>query len=243
MKNKKCIILIFIFIIILSCSNITFGYVQLIELNTIDIQNISGQSNLYILLKNKDYSEKTGIYKEGDDNINNLIKKIDKNAINIEREYGNNKLPKQLENTNEFVTIDENEYTKIKVLNDITIAWTSENILIARMFNNQTDLIDINNITVANYHDGSVENYGGNSVKRKAIVYDANENKIKDITQSKVKEEEGKLNSIEEENKQKKEFLDKVRPIAFVIIAFIIIPIIAGLITEVIARKIKEKNK
>ena len=90
-------------------------------------------------------------------------------------------------------------------MNDITIAWTSENILIARMFNNQTDLIDINNITVANYRDGSVENYGGNSVKRKAMVYDANENKIKDITQSKVKEEEGKLNSIEEENKQKKE--------------------------------------
>ncbi len=242
MKNKKCIILLLIFIIILSCSNITFGYVQLIELNTIDIQNINNQSNLYILLKNKDYSEKTGIYKEGDDNINNLIKKIDENAINIEREYGNNKLSKQLENTNEFVTIDGNEYIKIRVLSDITIAWTSQNILIAKMFNNQTELIDISNITVADYHDGSVENYGGNSVKRKAILYDASENKIKDITQSKVNEEEGKLNSIKEKNKQKEEILNKVRPIAFVIIAFIIIPITAGLITEVIARKIKGKK-
>ena len=242
MKNKKCIILLLIFIIILSCSNITFGYVQLIELNTIDIQNINNQSNLYILLKNKDYSEKTGIYKEGDDNINNLIKKIDENAINIEREYGNNKLSKQLENTNEFVTIDGNEYIKIRVLSDITIAWTSQNILIAKMFNNQTELIDISNITVADYHDGSVKNYGGNSVKRKAILYDASENKIKDITQSKVNEEEGKLNSIKEKNKQKEEILNKVRPIAFVIIVFIIIPITAGLITEVIARKIKGKK-
>ena len=257
MKSKKCFILLMIIILIfLNLSNI-YAYVQLIQLNTIDIQNIGKESNLYILLKNENLDEKKGIYKDYDDNLNDLIEKINKDAINIDREYRNNKLPKQLENTNQVVSIDGVDYKKIKVIGNVTIAWEGkyimeddngntalkDNVLIANIKNNNVELIDISGINVAGYHDGNIKGYGGNSVQRKAMIYDASDNKLKDITQSKVNEEKEKLDSIKEKNKKKENFLNTIRPIAFIIIVFIILPITVGLITEVIARKIKEKHK
>ena len=240
MKDKKCVIISIVIILFLLSSSIVYASVLAMKLYTIDIQNVNSESNVYILLKNENFDGK----KEASKYLNESIKKIAKDAVNINIAYRDNNLPKQLEDTNQLVTIEGNDYKKIKVVKNIIIAWSEDyekeddDLLIANIINDQIDIIDTSNISIVSYLDSSVKNYGGNSIKRKAMIYDASQNKLTDITQIKVKEEKEKINSINKLN----EIKDSISTVLIIFI-FITLAVIAGLITEIIVRKLKERKK
>ena len=248
MNIKKFITIFLVIITVLMISNVSYAVRQFFNLNTINIINVNSNSNIYILLNNDSNYDNKGFYEY---TLNELIKKMDKSAVNIVREYNNNKLPKQLEDTNQIVTIDGIEYKKIKVLKDITITWDEnktkdsdnstlpKNVLIANIVNNQINLIDTSNISVETYNDNSVEGYSGNSINRKAMIYDTSKNKLQDITQSKVDEEMQIANDLLERKKMKSKIEGIIAIIIFFAV-FIFVPILAGLITEKIVKKRKK---
>ena len=65
----------------------------------------------------------------------------------IEKQISVQKFSKQLENTNEEITLNGIVYSKIKIKKEISVAYTSsENILFVTINDNQINIIDTENI-------------------------------------------------------------------------------------------------
>ena len=231
MRNKMGSIIVLIIILCLMSSSIVYAYIQIIQYNTMEIQNVNDESNIYVLLRDIVFSEIQADYKE---NERNFVETIDKKAIFIQQKY--DKLPKGLENTNQIVEIDGKDYIKIKVLKDVKIAWVSSMVLVAKIVNDEIEVIDTSNIDAIGYNDSLPKDYGGNSINRKAMIYDASKNELKDITEIKVKEEKEKIESI----KKREEYKNKIAIINLIIIAGIFVYIIfSKKVKIIVSRKSK----
>lgn len=233
--KKICAIIILFFI--LTNLSIVYGYTQVIYLNTLKIENITNSSNVYLLVKSDLYNQNqlnVNYY----DNVSNLISKINKGAIYIKDFDTISKLSDIFQNTNETVELDNSTYVKIKVLKNTSVAWCGNTVLISNILDNHTNLINMNDISQSYYHDCTPSDYSGNEVYRKAMVYDATNNSLIDITQNKVGEEIEILNKIKDRNK----VIEKYRPIILVgsIIIAIIVAILAGKLIDFLVKKVKK---
>ena len=233
--KKICAIILIIFI--LTNLSIVYGYIQVIHLNTLKIENITNSSNVYLLLKS-DIDNQHELESHYSGNVSNLISKINNDAVYIKDFDTISKLSNTFQNTNETVEIDNNTYVKVKVLKNTSIAWCGNTVIIANIIDNNTNLVNMNDIDQSEYHDSTPSYYSGNQVYRKAMIYDAANDNLIDITQNKVDEEKEILNKIEAKDR----IIEKYRPIILVgsIIIAIIVAILAGRLIDFLIKKVKK---
>ena len=163
----------------------------------------------------------------------------------IEKQISVQKFSKQLENTNEEITLNGIVYSKIKIKKEISVAYTSsENILFVAINDNQINIIDTENIHSETYFNNSITGYGGNSVSLKASEYDSSNGTLNDITSDVVKNQNEKISARKDANDKKSETINQLIkilfPIGFIII-LVCISILIGKLTDKLAKSLKNK--
>ena len=163
----------------------------------------------------------------------------------IEKQISVQKFSKQLENTNEEITLNGIVYSKIKIKKEISVAYTSsENILFVTINDNQINIIDTENIHSETYFNNSITGYGGNSVSLKASEYDSSNGTLNDITSDVVKNQNEKISARKEINDRKSEIRDQLTsvlfPIGFIIIS-VCIAILLGKLVDKFVKTLKNK--
>ncbi len=163
----------------------------------------------------------------------------------IEKQISVQKFSKQLENTNEEITLNGIVYSKIKIKKEISVAYTSsENILFVTINDNQINIIDTENIHSETYFNNSITGYGGNSVSLKASEYDSSNGTLNDITSDVVKNQNEKISARKEINDKKSEIRDQLTsvffPIGFIIIS-VCIAISLGKLVDKFVKSLKNK--
>ncbi len=165
--------------------------------------------------------------------------------VYIKKQISTQKFSKQLENTNEEITLDGIVYSKIKIKKEISIAYTSsENILFVAINDNQINIIDTENIHSETYFNNSITGYGGNSVSLKASEYNSSNGTLNDITSDVVKNQNEKISARKEINDKKSEIRDQLIrilfPIGFIIIS-VCIAILLGKLVDKFVKSLKNK--
>ena len=165
--------------------------------------------------------------------------------VYIKKQISTQKFSKQLENTNEEITLDGIVYSKIKIKKEISIAYTSsENILFVAINDNQINIIDTENIHSETYFNNSITGYGGNSVSLKASEYNSSNGTLNDITSDVVKNQNEKISARKDANDKKSETINQLIkilfPIGFIII-LVCISILIGKLTDKLAKSLKNK--
>jgi len=207
--------------------------IEMLDFNTIKFNHVNEYNNIYILInEDEQYDVKTPLV--------DVLNKIDKNIIYIEEQYLNRNFSTQLKNTNEKILVNNKNYTKIKILEDISIAWNeNDDILFATIINEQVNIIDTDNITSNHYRDSTVDGYGGNAITRKAMEYNGLTNELKDITDNSIASEKQKLEQIKLKKEKINQIKDLIARICFIlmfIFILIIVPLCAGKIVNKIIR-------
>lgn len=253
MKIRKSVILFLMIIMSGIIFNNTYALMWESRLDTIEIKNVNEEDNIYILLKDKIENFNTIEFNNYySPNYNDFDKKpierINKNVVFIEERYVKNKLPKELKDTKQKIKIQENNFIKIKVSKDITIAWLEnsseydamkENVLIAKVDNNKVNIIDISDVKEIIYINEGRRlgtNLGRNFISRKAMEYDVISDKLIDITTEKVKKEEQFVIERAEKDEKIYESLPRLSLIMFIVLVIIII-------FAIISKNIKKKKR
>lgn len=231
MKLKKYIILLFI-IMISIITNISYSMVALVIFNVISFKNVNSESNLYILYnKNEEYD------------INNNLKKeladIDKNIIDIQAQIKKQKFSKGLEKDDNDIIINDKKYGKIKIVKDLYIAYQdTENIIFARIVNNQVEIIDMGELVSYDSHKDGSENFY-------ACEYDANEMSLNDITENMLDIKSRNWDEQEQKKERKEKIISYFVRIGMVILFTVFLfgaPILAGKFVDNIIMYFKNKK-
>ena len=238
-SKKIIVIAIIYFFFTIFFSDIVYSVGFTIDFNTIKFENINDNTDVYILI-NKDTNF------EIDNNLNildNFTKKINKDTIYIERQYLEENIPKQLENSFEEISLYNKTYIKFKIIEDISISWFhNENILFAIATENGFKLINLDEIQPISYFDKSSIDFGKETINRKSIIYNSSLKNITDQTQDDVNIETEILSNINKKNESKRILQERLLLIIFIFVFFIIIPIFIGLLVDKLLLRYKKKK-